>query len=743
MSSSPPQTQSWQFSTNILLPVVLALLVLAAGVVGFVLWSTADVDSRALTQQSTIVSKVMAAQLSGLTNDRESVTIWDDAVHNTKQDFNFDWVDANLGQWMYQSEGSNQIVVLDAVNTPIYMMTNGQVMSLENYAGLAPAIQPLIDRLRLKISTGGMEPFNSGTSALPASVSDFAVIDGLPAVVSVLPIVSGSRTIQQAAGTEALVVDILSLDQEFADGVAEDYLFEDAAFTLSQTTDTEKSAFPLVNDGGRIVGFFEWRRDRPGLMMLEQTGPVLAVAFSVACGLVFLLLRQLHRSTEALEADRAHAEHEASHDRLTGLTSRMGFDRELARTLRVAPSGGGQIALLMLDLDRFKHVNDTMGHQAGDQLLFTVGQRLRAQADTGAIIARLGGDEFAIMMTARKDATDLLALAAKIIYAVEQPFDIDRGKAHVGVSIGIVTTATGGNEPRELMRKADIALYQAKTGGRNRAVVYEEHMNDMLQLQHTIEGELREALRRDDQLSVVFQPLIDQASRKVIGAEALSRWSHPKFGQVSPGRFIPVAESSGLIESLGDFVLRRACQLGAKAPGFTIAVNISPTQLRNPKFAARVFEILQHTGMEPRDLELEITESILLEEEHISSQNLRTFRAAGIQVALDDFGTGYSSLGYLQRYAVDRIKIDRSFVNQLTDGHVSVAIVQAMMTLAHAMGIAVTAEGVETAEQARILGRLGCNTFQGFLFSAAVSRERIKAIFAEPAGVIAAPSKVA
>jgi EAL domain-containing protein (putative c-di-GMP-specific phosphodiesterase class I) len=268
-------------------------------------------------------------------------------------------------------------------------------------------------------------------------------------------------------------------------------------------------------------------------------------------------------------------------------------------------------------------------------------------------------------------------------------------------------------------------------------------MNELLQLQHSIEGELREALLGTGQLTVAFQPLVDQQTRRVVGAEALARWQHPKFGQISPARFIPIAETTGLIEPLGELVLRQACQLGAKQPGRTIAVNISTAQLRNARFASQVFDILHETGMRPTDLELEITESILLDDEHVSAQNLRTFRTAGIHIALDDFGTGYSSLSYLKRYPVDRIKIDRSFVSQLAEGHVSVAITQAIVTLAHAMNIEVTAEGVETDDQAGILARLGCNTLQGFLFSPPVSPDQIAEIFANPANAVDRPVRAA
>ena len=253
-------------------------------------------------------------------------------------------------------------------------------------------------------------------------------------------------------------------------------------------------------------------------------------------------------------------------------------------------------------------------------------------------------------------------------------------------------------------------------------------MNELLQNRHMIEGELREALRRGDQLSVAFQPLYGPDHTSIVGAEALARWNNPRLGQVSPAHFISIAESSGLIETLGQFVLRQACEQGAKCPGRTIAVNMSPVQLRNPHFPEQVFAMLSETGMPPGDLELEITEGILLEDASIASEALHVFRSAGIRIALDDFGTGYSSLNYLKRYPVDRIKIDRSFVSQLAVGHVSVAIVEAMVRLAHALKIEVTAEGVETQEQMKVLTDLGCNIFQGFLLSPPVTASMFEAL---------------
>jgi len=728
MRLKAPFLGRWQFQASVLAPVVLSLLVTAATVLGFVLWSSADLDERSLQREMKLASHILVEEAGRIPHDQKSIAVWDDAVLNTRIDFDFAWVDNNLGSWMFSYFGHNRAFVLNDADKAIYGMDQGNAVNPDLFLADAEVYMPMVRALREKIAAGALDAFTrNGDYPYVAGIHSVA---NKPAIVSIAPITTDTGVHQQPRGSEYLHVSVAFLDALFADRLADNYLLTDANFTREPNSRSSSALFPILSATGRIVGFFQWTPENPGRLMLARTGPALAFGFAFSAILVSLLLYRLWRSSSALEAGRLAAQHQANHDPLTGLANRTRFDDIIGRTLMASRSHDQGVALLMLDLDRFKQVNDTLGHQSGDDLIRAVGQRLKALIGPQDTLARLGGDEFGILHFSKGGLADHLALSQRIIEAIGKPFEIFGSEAFVGVSIGVVVIGEGESDRREITRKADIALYEAKSSGRNRAVVYEGAMDELLQNRHTIEAELREALRRQDQLSVAFQPLFSRDTGTVSGAEALARWTHPRLGRVSPAHFIPVAESTGLIEAIGEFVLRRACELGARFPGRTIAVNISPAQLRNPKFAERLFDLLVETGMSASDLELEITESILLDDEQVAAASLRTFRSAGIRIALDDFGTGYSSLNYLKRYPVDCIKIDRSFVSQLEDGSVSVAIVQAMVTLAHALEIEVTAEGVETEEQKRILTQMGCNTFQGFLLSAPVTPGEIEKIFA-------------
>ncbi|WP_170267337.1 bifunctional diguanylate cyclase/phosphodiesterase [Youhaiella tibetensis] len=721
--------KGWHLSASILAPVVLSLLLVMAGVLGFVLWSTANSDQRALERETVMVNKVLSEQLELLPHDQESVAARDTTIINTKLKYNQSWVDANLGLWMHEYFGHDRAFLLNAKDQPVYAMSAGTTSMTEVYDRDREAYEPLVARMRELIAYGGLKAFETGAARRVPHVSDFAMVSGFPAIISVMPLMSDSGAIQQEPGSHFLHVSVRFLNASFAHDIENRYPLSQAGFSRATDPKDDRALFPILNNSGRLIAFFQWQPDRPGHRTLLETLPVLGIAFLVGGVVIIMLIAKLWNSTQAIEDGRRAAQHLAHHDTLTGLPNRSLFEETLSKAIG-AMGRARPVTLFILDLDRFKQVNDTRGHHAGDQLIQLVAERLIELTHGLEFIARIGGDEFAVICHSSAGEADAQRRAERVIEAMAKPFPIEGGEVFVGVSIGIICNTDPAASRHDLVRKADIALYEAKAAGRNRAVVFHEHMNELLQLRHTVEAELREALRRDDQLSVAFQPLFD-ANGKVIGAEALARWTHPKYGPISPGQFIPVAESSGLIEDLGDAVLRRSMEMGGRWPERTIAVNISPAQLRNPKFQSRIFELLALTGMRPCDLELEITEGILLQDETVTTETLRTFRAAGIKIALDDFGTGYSSLNYLKRYAVDRIKIDRSFISQLGEDQTSSAIVQAMVTLAHAMGIEVTAEGVETETQLGVLRDMGCNTIQGYLLSAPVSPEKAAELFAE------------
>ncbi|HEY4202939.1 MAG TPA: bifunctional diguanylate cyclase/phosphodiesterase [Devosiaceae bacterium] len=722
--------RNWQYSTSVVAPVLISVLVVMAGVLGLVLWSAGSSDQRALERETALVGRLMSTQLRSVAHDQESVAVSNPAVINTRMAFDPAWVDTNLGRWMYTYFGHDRTYVLDASDTPVYAMDTGKRTVAASFSNDAAALQPAIRALRDRLAGSDLQAYYDGQREHPPQLTDIMVISGKPAIVSLSPIVAPSEGLHQPAGSEYIHISIMFLADNFAKNVQRQYLLDDANFTLQGNFDAGRAVYPLMNKSGRLIGFFDWRPDRPGRRTLMETLPVLGTAFLIGALAIFLMAGKLWRSSQAIEDSRMQAQHLANHDALTGLPNRSLFEQTLEQSIPLLSVQGRRLTLFMLDLDRFKQVNDTRGHDAGDELIRSVARRLEQVNPGSLFIARIGGDEFAIVSHNCRHEADANILAQRVIDAIGRPFEIYGAEVFIGVSVGIISCVDPLAQRHELVRKADIALYEAKADGRNRAAVYLEHMNELLQLRHTVEAELRDALRQENQLSVAFQPLFDPQSR-VIGAEALARWHHPKFGPISPAQFIPVAESAGLIEPLGDTVLRQACEIGGRWPGLTIAVNISPVQLRNPKFPTRVFDMLRETSMRAADLELEITEGILLDDEAIATEALRSFRKAGIRIALDDFGTGYSSLNYLKRYAVDRIKIDRSFISQLGDDKTSLAIVQAMITLAHALGIEVTAEGVETRGQFQTLRDMRCNTFQGYLLSAPIPSEQLAGLFAD------------
>ena len=375
------------------------------------------------------------------------------------------------------------------------------------------------------------------------------------------------------------------------------------------------------------------------------------------------------------------------------------------------------VSVLSLDLDHFKSVNDTLGHPVGDRLLQAAADRMRACVRDGDIVARLGGDEFAIVQIPSVQGLDTNALAARLIEVVGAPYDIEGHQVVVGASIGIAVAPADGVTPDTLMKDADLALYRAKGDGGGTFRFFETKMDARMQVRRTLELELRKAILKEE-FELHYQPIVEVKTGKITSCEALIRWSHPDRGMIPPMEFIPIAEETSLIIPLGEWVLRNACSEAVRWPkDVTVSVNLSPAQFKSPKLVQTIVNVLTDCGLPAARLELEITELVLLQDNDHALAILHELRNLGIKIAMDDFGTGYSSLGYLRSFPFDKIKIDQSFIRDLTSKEDSVAIIRAVVGLSSSLGITTTAEGVETKEQLARLTKEGCNEVQGFFFS--------------------------
>jgi diguanylate cyclase (GGDEF)-like protein/PAS domain S-box-containing protein len=431
--------------------------------------------------------------------------------------------------------------------------------------------------------------------------------------------------------------------------------------------------------------------------------------------------------TDVTEFRQAEAQNRylAFHDALTGLPNRVLLDERIGQALTRRSRGGGA-ALLFIDLDNFKDVNDSFGHPAGDELLRQFAARIAAVVRGSDTVARLGGDEFAILLSDTGGTFDAAETCRRVLAAAREPFELANGCVFVGASVGLVETGEG-ITAEELQRRADVALYEAKREGRACYRVFSAALDQRMLHRREIERDLRAALDAGDQFEMHYQPVIQAPEERLTAMEALVRWNHPRLGLLLPGSFIDVAEDSGLIIALGDWVLDQATAMMARFPDVAIAVNLSAVQLRSEGIDDRILEILKANRLAPQRLQLEITETAMLAIGGDVQAKLLRLRREGVQVVLDDFGTGYSSLSHLQRFAVDRVKIDQSFVREVAHSQDARAIIQAVLGIGQTLGIAVTAEGVELDAQRIFLRAFGCNEFQGYLFSRPLTREDAQA----------------
>jgi diguanylate cyclase (GGDEF)-like protein len=467
------------------------------------------------------------------------------------------------------------------------------------------------------------------------------------------------------------------------------------------------------------------------------------IAVALAIAMVALLIVGMGVSTYLLESlaqteARDQLTHFAMHDTLTSLANRHAFSKSLASECDKLGRYGRPFALLMVDLDRFKPINDTMGHPVGDVVLQRVAGRLRRAVRSGDLVARIGGDEFAIIAFGMADTAQAGQLAARIVEILSRPFIVNGNVAELGASVGVALAPHHGDEPEQLVQHADVALYSAKRAGKNRHCLFKSAMMDAMQRRRSLEVELRRACMRDE-FTLVYQPIVESATGDITGAEALLRWDCPGRGDVSPAEFIPIAEDLGLVSRIGASVMHQACMDATTWPqDLDVAVNVSPVQLLDPRLPQIVAQALQDSGLSCERLELEITETALLGDDEAALRTLNQLRELGVRISLDDFGTGYSSLSYLHRFPISRIKIDRSFVQKLPDDPGSASIVRAIAQLGESLDMKVTAEGIETSEQLSFIAQHGCDHVQGFLLGKPVATADLTALLLDRAATIAA-----
>lgn len=427
------------------------------------------------------------------------------------------------------------------------------------------------------------------------------------------------------------------------------------------------------------------------------------------------------RDITARKAADRRLEHLACFDALTGLPNRMLVHDRLEQAVHSASRNSRLLAVILIELDHFKKINDSLGHAAGDQILTTIARRLRFCALQGDTVGRLGGDEFALLISSAKELRDVLAMVNQVREAIAEPIRQDGREVFLEATLGISLFPEDAENASDLLLRAELAMYEGKKSGRKTYCFFSSEMNRRSSERHRLEMNLHSAIQNDE-LYLMYQPQLSADGKKLIGVEALLRWRHPKLGMISPGTFIPLAEESGLIVSMGEWVLHKACrQVKAwQQSGLTdlrLAVNLSPVQIREPEFVRTIQQVVSETGFDARKLELELTEGVLLENDRALKKCLEDLKSVGLKLALDDFGTGYSSLSYLRHFPFDRIKIAQEFVRGIPTQAQNIEIVKAIVAMAVSLRLGIVAEGVETAEQLDILSSYGCQEIQGFYFS--------------------------
>jgi diguanylate cyclase (GGDEF)-like protein len=721
---------------SVVIPISVMVAVAIVCVVVAVLTSAQRANEVAIEHEKRLFTKAIVNHGERVLRELESVAATDTATENIRGQLNRDWVQQHVGLRLKRFFDHDFVFVADPSDHLVYALLGRSSVEPKWFNSILPELAPTLDYLRGRAGerpNGAIRIFESagGPDAQPnraALVQKFLDRPAIVAAVRSVPIEPGASNVNASP----IVFSVRFIDEDVLAEIASRLQLSRLRTADNEPLADDDFAFELTDDRGTSLARFVWRPKRPGAEIVHSVIPFIAVALAGFALLAALVYGYMRRTTATIASSEQRLRYLALHDSLSGLPNRNFFGERLEDIIAETRQGGTPNAVFYVDLDHFKDVNDTLGHPIGDELIRNVTARLRGTVHPEDLVARLGGDEFAVITPVMPETGALESASNRIIAALCAPYSIGGHTIVIGASIGIaVIDARFDGGAAEIMRFADIALYRAKNEGRNRACIYDAAMDADLSLRKSLESDLRHAIETD-QLRVLYQPMVSASGERLVGVEALARWRHPQRGDIEPSTFIPIAEHSGLIVELGERVLRRACIDGKAWPGVTVSVNVSPLQFRRTDFVETVEHALKDTGFDPSRLELELTESTLLGNVETAEASMHRLKALGVQLALDDFGTGYSSLAYLRRFPFDKLKIDRSFVRSIERAPDAAAIVHAIVSLGRGLGMKVTAEGVETAEQQLFLRAAGVHSMQGYRFGKAVSAANVSVRLATP-----------
>jgi diguanylate cyclase (GGDEF)-like protein len=703
---------------HITLQAAIRILVTVVTVVLATVWMAYKQNEQAQKATLTMVGGGLAAWEDHVKAFARDYALWD-AGYDAYVAGDKDWLYENIGSGITETEVADIVVMFGRDGKVTYQAAKEE-LNVDPLAIFTPEVIGQIQDIAKDIDVAEGEQ----RAGYLRSGNDILMI----AVAHITPV---SRLAQFDTTTLPYMVIGLYLNKERLVELGQKFLIDDLHLEFGAPgPEIVEAGFPVISNMlGQPIASMTWSPPTPGFAVLRNVFLPLAGGILLSCLFAIGTALRTRNIAAKLAASESSAVTAARRDNLTGLMNRYGFNEALGASEFKVASEAGEMAMIYIDINGFKSVNDSIGHHGGDELVKLVAARLRATLPPGTTFARIGGDEFAATLLGKNVNETAAGAAAAMVHAFDEPFTVSGFEFHATAAVGYAVAAGQRLSPAELLRRADLAMYLAKNVAEREALVYHPTMETGALEKKQVEAALRRAVEADE-IKVFYQPVVRAADMTVVGLEALVRWNSKEFGNVAPALFIPVAEETGLIHDIGRAVMRQACQDMKRWPDLKIAINVSPVQLRDPNFADDLMAIVRRHDVSPHQFELELTEGILVNNPTIAKRRLAVLKELGFVLSLDDFGTGFSSIGYLRQFPFDILKVDRSFIRDIGLNATANALIQSLVSLGDAMNLSVIAEGIENEDQLKLLRLVQCEYLQGFLISRPVPAAEIDRLLA-------------